>query len=60
MLRINQSAVTSDEDAAVDMYDEAILAFKKAAALSPGKLIELSPVQIILNQDNFYRKPQTC
>ncbi|KAL7328062.1 hypothetical protein PS15p_206387 [Mucor circinelloides] len=35
MLRINQSAVTSDEDAAVDMYDEAILAFKKAAALSP-------------------------
>lgn len=52
--------MTSDEDAAVDMYDEAILAFKKAAALSPGKLIELSPVQIILNQDDFYRKPQTC
>lgn len=39
MLRINQSTLTADEDAAVDLYDEAILAFKKASALSPGKPI---------------------
>ncbi|KAL9540428.1 hypothetical protein MBANPS3_009682 [Mucor bainieri] len=43
MLRINQSTLSADEDAAVDLYDEAILAFKKASALSPEnpKLAEM-------------------
>ncbi|KAG2190068.1 hypothetical protein INT46_005583 [Mucor plumbeus] len=43
MLRINQSNLADDEDQALDLYDEAILAFKKASALSPDnpKLSEM-------------------
>jgi tetratricopeptide (TPR) repeat protein len=36
MLRINQSNLAEDEDQALDLYDEAIQFFKKAASLDPG------------------------
>lgn len=58
MLRINQSTLSADEDAAVDLYDEAIIAFKKASALSPGKSIKFPCVPAMSNDDaGFYRKP---
>ncbi|KAI7903161.1 uncharacterized protein BX663DRAFT_507669 [Cokeromyces recurvatus] len=43
MLRINQSNLAEDEDKALDLYDEAIKAFKKAHALDPDnpKLSEM-------------------
>lgn len=37
MLRINQSNTAEDEDDALELYDEAIEAFKKAHSLDPGK-----------------------
>jgi hypothetical protein len=38
MLRINQSNLTQDEDQTLDLFEDAINAFKKAAKLSPGKI----------------------
>jgi hypothetical protein len=40
MLRINQSNLTEDEDETLDLFEDAINAFKKAAKLSPGKDID--------------------
>jgi hypothetical protein len=37
MLRINQSNLTEDEDETLDLFEDAINAFKKAAKLSPGR-----------------------
>lgn len=37
MLRINQSNIADDDDEALELYDEAIEAFKKAHELNPGK-----------------------
>ncbi|KAI8886639.1 hypothetical protein K501DRAFT_331107 [Backusella circina FSU 941] len=43
MLRINQSNLTEDEDQTLDLFEDAINAFKKAAKLSPDnpKLTEM-------------------
>lgn len=59
MLRINQSNLADDEDQALDLYDEAILAFKKASALSPGKLYTPFNLSILLiNEDSFLDNPK--
>lgn len=54
MLRINQSNLADDEDQALDLYDEAILAFKKASALSPGKLYTPFSLSVSLNNKEYF------
>ncbi|KAI8638492.1 hypothetical protein BD408DRAFT_422890 [Parasitella parasitica] len=59
MLRINQSTLAQDEDKAVDLYDEAILAFKKASALSPNnqKLAQMvTTLQAMQNEVEEYEE----